>query len=273
MVSSARSEELPFSQGAPRKIPLIPNIFESVKPGSVANGFWAYYEVDSMNANVNPQAHFLRFMAAISGFVRPSGDVLSVGCGYGLNEVLLSFLCPGVDIVGVDILDDLKSDAKIRSMKEISKQVQSDGVAPLLADGGRLPFRDETFDCALAIDSLSHADYNREDRRLEQSQGLLVKEMSRVVRPGGQLAVIDNSAMSPRNVMRKSGSSCHPVNPFYLRSVLRRLGYQQVHIAPYYDLTANTSVSARFMGTVLKRSHALSLLVSPFFMLSGRKKT
>jgi len=272
VVSSARSEELPISQGAPREIPLVPNIFESLEAGSVANGFWAYYEVDSLNANVNPQAHFLRFIAAISGFVRPSGNVLSVGCGYGLNEILLSFLCPGVDIVGVDILDDLKSDAKIRSMKEISRQVQSDGVDPLLADGGRLPFRDKTFDCALAIDSLSHADYNREDRPLGQSQELLVQEMSRVVRKGGQLAVIDNSAMSPRNVMRKSGSTCHPVNPFYLRSVLRRLGYEQVRIAPYYDLTANTSVSARAVGIILKRSHALSLLVSPFFMLSGRKK-
>jgi len=177
-----------------------------------------------------------------------------------------------VEIVGVDILDDVKSDAKIRSMKAITRQIQSANVTPLLADGGRLPFRNEAFDCALAIDSLSHADYNRENCDLEQSQGLLVEEMSRVVRPGGQLAVIDNSAMSPRNVMRKSGSSCHPVNPFYLRSILRRLGFEQVRTEPYYDLTASRNVSARFLGVVLKRSHALSLRLAPFFMLSARKR-
>ncbi len=252
---------------------MVPNIFELVRAGSVANGFWAYYEVDSRNAVVNPQAHLVRFVSAISNFVRPSGSVLSVGCGYGLNEILLSFLCPGAEIVGVDILDDVKSDAKIRSMKEITRQVQSGCVTPILADGGRLPFRDEAFDCALAIDSLSHADYNREDRDLEQSQGLLVEEMSRVVRPGGQLAVIENSAMSPRNVMRKSESTCHPVNPFYMRSVLRRLGYEQVRIAPYYHLTAGSNVSARFAGVILKRSHALGLLLAPFFMLNARKRT
>jgi len=274
MVSPASWEKVRSTPEAPpRKIPMVPKIFELVRVGSVENGFWAYYDVDSRNAAVNPQASLVRLISAISSFVRPTGSVLSLGCGYGLNEIFLSFLCPDVELVGVDILDDVKSDAKIRSMKEIARQVQSDGVTPLLADGGRLPFRDGGFDCALAIDALSHADYNREHLDLEQSQGLLLEEMSRVVRPGGQLAVIENSAMSPRNVMRKSGSTCHPVNPFYLRSALRRLGYKQIRTVPYYDLTASRNMSARFVSVVLKRSNALGLLLAPFFMLSARKRT
>jgi SAM-dependent methyltransferase len=258
---------------SPRNLPEVPKIFELVKVGSVANGFWGYYEVDSWNASVNPQASLVRFISAISSFVRPTGSLLSVGCGYGLNEILLSFLCPDVEVVGVDILDDLKTDAKIRSMKEIARQVQSGRVTPLLADGGRLPFRDETFDCAMAIDSVSHADYDREDCDLEESQELLLEDMSRVVRPGGRLAVIDTNAISPRNVMRKSGSSCHPVNPFFLRSVLRRLGYERVRIAPHYDLTLRRNASARFVGAVLRHSSAFGLLLSPWFMLRAQKGT
>lgn len=267
----AREDALYDRAASTRNVPIVPKIFESVRDGSVAGGFWTYYGVDSRNAAVNAQERLLRFMSDIAGFVRPSGRVLSVGCGYGLDEILLSFLCPELEILGVDILDDLRSDAKIRSMKSIARQVRSDRVTPLLADGGRLPFEDGSFDCVMAIDSLSHADYMREDRDLEQSQGLLLAEMSRVVRAGGQLAVIENSALSPRNVMRKRGTYCHPVNPFYLKSVLRRLGYQDVRTIPYYDLTGKRGPSARFVGAVMRRSNALGTIFAPFFLLRARK--
>ena len=124
----------------------------------------------------------------------------------------------------------------------------------------------------IAIDSLSHADYMREDRNLEASQSLLLAEMSRLVRPGGHLAVVDNSSMSPRNVMRKSGTSCHPVNPFHLGMVLERLGHDDVRILPYYDLTGRIDLRARVANILLKRSHTLGILLAPLFMLSARKR-
>jgi len=250
----------------------IPQIFESLRPGSVSDGFWDYYKVQSENAADNPQEQLVRFVSDIRDFLQPGGTALSVGCGFGIQEILLSFLCPDLKIVGVDILDDKRAETKIRSMKVIADQVRADRVEPLLADGGRLPFREASFDCVIAIDSLSHADYMREDRHLEASQSLLLAEMSRLVRPGGHLAVVDNSSLSPRNVMRKSGTSCHPVNPFYLGMVLERLGHDHVRILPYYDLTGRTDLRARVASILLKRSHTLGILLAPLFMLSARKR-
>ena len=250
----------------------IPQIFESLRPGSVPGGFWDYYKVEAENAASNPQERLIRFVSDIRDFLEPTGRALSVGCGFGVQEILLSFLCPDLEIVGVDILDDKRSEAKIRSTKVVADHVRADRVSPLLADGGRLPFRDGRFDYVIAIDSLSHADYMREDRDLEGSQSLLLAEMSRVVRPGGHLVVVDNSSMSPRNVMRKSGTSCHPVNPFYLRMVLERLGHDDVRILPYYDLTGRTDLRARVANLLLKRSHTLGILLAPLFMLSARKR-
>jgi len=254
---------------APREIP---QIFESLGRRSVSDGFWDYYKVDVENAARNPQERLLRFVSDIRDFLQPTGIALSVGCGFGVQEILLSFLCPDLEIVGVDILDDKRAETKIRSMKVVADHVRADRVSPLLADGGRLPFRDCRFDYVIAIDSLSHADYMRADRDLETSQSLLLSEMSRVVRPWGHLAVVENSSMSPRNVMRKSGTSCHPVNPFYLGTVLERLGHDDVRILPYYDLSGRTDLRARAVNLVLKHSNALGILLAPLFMLSARKR-
>ncbi len=251
----------------------IPQIFESLRPGSVSDGFWDYYKVDVQNATSNPQERLIRFVSDIREFLQPTGRALSVGCGFGVQEILLSFLCPDLKIVGVDILDDKRAETKVRSMKVIADQVRADRVAPLLADGGRLPFREGSFDYVIAIDSMSHADYMREDRDLEASQSLLLAEMSRVVRPGGHLVVVDNSSVSPRNVMRKSGTSCHPVNPFYLGTVLERFGHDDIRILPYYDLGGRTDLRARVANIVLERSNALGILLAPLFMLSARKRT
>ncbi|PYX52663.1 MAG: hypothetical protein DMG76_28750 [Acidobacteria bacterium] len=260
------SPSVPMARG-------IPQIFESLRPGSVSEGFWDYYRLEEENADTNPQERLIRFVSDIRDFLEPTGRALSVGCGFGVQEILLSFLCPDLKIVGVDIKDDKRTEAKIRSMKVIADQVRANRVAPLLADGGLLPFREGSFDYVIAIDSLSHADYMREDRDLEGSQSLLLAEMSRVVRPGGHLVVVDNSSMSPRNVMRKRGTSCHPVNLFYLGMVLKRLGHDDVRIHPYYDLAGRTDLRARVANIVLKRSNALGILIAPLFMLSARKSS
>lgn len=84
--------------------------------------------------------------------------------------------------------------------------------------------------------------------------------------------MVDNSTISARNVIRKSGTSCHPVDPLYLGTVLEHLGHDDVRILPYCDLTGRTDLRARIVNVVLKRSHALTILLAPLFMLSARKR-
>ena len=249
---------------------MIPRIFESVGHGTVADGFWTYFEVDPRSPTVNPQQRLVRLATRVREFLRPDGTLLSIGCGYGVYEILLSFLPSELEIIGVDILDDKRSDAKVRSMRSIAIQLRADRVSPLLADGGQLPFRSGSFDCAMAIDCLSHTDYMRGNLQLHDSQTFLLEEMTRVVRPGGHLAAIENNGMSPRNVMRKHGTTCHPVNPLYLKSVLEKLDCTEVRIAPYYDLNDRKGPSARVVGALLEHSNTVGLLLAPFFMLGAR---
>src|SRR5438309_7148324 len=138
---------------------MTPNIFEAVRGTDVAPQFWEYYHLDVSNISPGDADGLTRFVTDVWSFLAPSGRLLSVGCGYGLNEIVLGFLSPGLHIVGVDILDDKRSNAKIRSMRVIARQVHATLVYPILADGAGLPFRDNSFDCALAVDSLSHPDY------------------------------------------------------------------------------------------------------------------
>lgn len=250
---------------------VIENIFESIRETDVPAGFWEYYQIDIGNILEGSADGLVRFVSDMIPFLSPSGRLLSVGCGYGLNEIVLSFMTPGIEVVGVDILDDKKTDAKIRSMQAVIRRLHAELVTPLLADGGGLPFRDGSFDCVLAIDSISHADYMREKSDLQSSQRLLLMEMSRVVRPGGRLGVVDNSVMSPRNVMLRSGTLCHPVNPFYLKSVLEELDFEEVKISPYLDLTGRIDARARFMRALLTRSRTAAFLLAPLFMLSAKK--
>jgi len=108
----------------------LPQIFQSLTPGSVSVGFWDYYKVDPENAANNPQEQLVRFVSDIRDFLQPSGSALSLGCGFGIQEILLSFLCPDLKIVGVDILDDKRAETKIHSMKVIADQVHAHRVTP-----------------------------------------------------------------------------------------------------------------------------------------------
>ena len=242
-----------------------------LRDGDVSAGFWDYYGVDPGRPRANPQEKYARDIQALLANCAPAGRVLSVGCGYGLNEILLSFLDDGVDVViGVDILDDTNSDAKIRSMNGIVRRVGANRVRSLLADAGRLPFRSGSFDCVVAIDCLSHADYTRSDLDLLENQRVLLEEMARVLQSGGLMSVVENNGMSPRNVMRKHGTTCHPVNPFYLRSVLEQLGFDGCRLVPYYDLADREDVRARVARGVIHRSDSLGLFIAPWFILHGR---
>jgi len=103
--------------------------------------------------------------------VRPGGRVLDVGCGVG--RLLLRLQRRGCETVGVDILrpDLLSARRHLVGKEPAASFVQ--------ADGGRLPFAGASFDFVACTETLEHA----------ADAALMLRELARVLRPGGRLVV------------------------------------------------------------------------------------
>ncbi|PJN23321.1 class I SAM-dependent methyltransferase [Kitasatospora sp. CB02891] len=97
-----------------------------------------------------------------------SGIVLDVGCGNGKFVSRLHTDCPNFQVVGMDISAGILAD--------VEKPV-------LVADAQALPFADDSADAALALHMLYHV----------SDIGATVKELARVLRPGGVLIASTNS--------------------------------------------------------------------------------
>lgn len=94
--------------------------------------------------------------------------ILDVGCGKGPFLRLVQEQFPTADLYGVDISQEL--------LKHVPSGVQTKRASML-----NLPFPDAHFDILLCIEALEHA------IRLDAA----VREMCRVLKPGGQIVIID----------------------------------------------------------------------------------
>jgi len=103
--------------------------------------------------------------------VQPGTRVLDVGCGVG--RLMLRMARRGCRVTGVEFMRaDLRRARRL--LQEAWQQVEL-----IEGDGGRLPFADGSFDFVTCTETLEHvADY-----------GLALRELARVLRPGGNLAV------------------------------------------------------------------------------------
>jgi demethylmenaquinone methyltransferase / 2-methoxy-6-polyprenyl-1,4-benzoquinol methylase len=96
--------------------------------------------------------------------------ILDVGCGTCVLEE--RFQMKGSQFVGVDITGGMIKLAQQKGLKSLSMLG--------LADAEHLPFREESFDAVLSCYVPKYCDVRR-----------LVKELGRVLKPGGRLAVYD----------------------------------------------------------------------------------
>jgi malonyl-CoA O-methyltransferase len=97
--------------------------------------------------------------------------VLDVGCGKGRFARVLAERHPDAEIWGLDISEEM--------LKFVP-----DGIHTRAGTMTALPFEDDSFDAAYATESLEHA----------VEIDVAVKEMCRVVKPGGRLVIIDKNA-------------------------------------------------------------------------------
>jgi SAM-dependent methyltransferase len=191
------------------------------------------------------QRRLRRGFLAFAG-IAPGARVLDVGCGTGVvTRELAARVGPRGGVVGVD-----PSRAFVR---EARRRTRGARVRFRVGDGADLPFRDRTFDAAVAVTVLLHV--ARSDR--------VLAEMCRVVRPGGTVAVLDQDFgtfvldLPDRALTRRvvdGHAERYYANPWSGRSLLRQLraaglagvrGRAFAVVEPRYDEYVRSLLSRR----------------------------
>lgn len=104
--------------------------------------------------------------------------VLELGCGLGGCAADFEERAPHVDLVGLSIVARQVEIARRRNRAHGLNNARY-----MVADFARLPFADEAFHAAFAIESLCHAD--------PATKTALLAGIRRTLKPGGRLAILD----------------------------------------------------------------------------------
>ncbi len=118
-------------------------------------------------------------LSAIQALQLPTGSQgLDVGCGVGLQTLLLAeAIGPAGHVTGLDLSPELLAYAK-----GIAKKVDmSERISFQEGDISKLPFTDDTFDWAWSVDCVGY---------IPIEPLPLVKELARVVKPGGNVSIL-----------------------------------------------------------------------------------
>jgi ubiquinone/menaquinone biosynthesis C-methylase UbiE len=119
--------------------------------------------------------------------VQPADRILEIGFGPGVAIALLANAAPGVRVAGIDVSYEMVEQARARNAAAISA-----GAVDLRhGTVERMPFEDNAFDLALAINSM----------QVWPDLDAGLREIRRVLRPGGRLAL----AFTPRSGQPREG--------------------------------------------------------------------
>jgi ubiquinone/menaquinone biosynthesis C-methylase UbiE len=114
---------------------------------------------------------------------KPQGILVDIGCGPGYLAAQISRRFPGLRVIGVDISDQMLTMAKHNWSSPSYQNLEF-----LVGDAQQLPFVDGAVDFAVSSLSLHHWG-NAE---------IALKEVHRILRPGGQFLLFDLRRDGPR---------------------------------------------------------------------------
>lgn len=148
--------------------------------------------------------------------------VLDFGCGTGLSSAALSDeFGPAAAVTGFDVSPASIETARARHDRP--------GLRFVSGAGQTLPFADATFDLAMAACVFHHIDRHAHAHR--------VRELARVLRPGGVLFMFEHNPMNPLTV--RAVRACpfdegvKLLRPWYAVRLLRTAGFA-VHRPRFY---------------------------------------
>ncbi|MGR8981071.1 MAG: class I SAM-dependent methyltransferase [Gammaproteobacteria bacterium] len=107
----------------------------------------------------------------------PGGRVLDVGCGTGTLALLVKRACPEAAMIGLDV------DPQILQIAQRKAFIAGLDIGLVRGEGFRLPFPDCSFDRVVSTFVFHHL--TAEDKQRAAAEAF------RVLRPGGELAVLD----------------------------------------------------------------------------------
>ncbi len=125
---------------------------------------------ENFPSTIDPRIYHVQLLLDYFGDLNAK-RVLDVGCGKGRFARVLAERYPRASMVGFDL-----AEAMLRHVPA--------GVSACAGSMTALPFPSETFDCVYATESLEHA----------VEIDVAIAEMSRVVRLGGRIVIIDKNA-------------------------------------------------------------------------------
>ena len=107
--------------------------------------------------------------------LRPNTAVLDVGCGTGRFLARMLEANPSIAATGLDLSSGMIEQA------QTNLEAFGNRVCLIRGDSEKLPFGDNAFDAVTCVHSFHHYPH----------QGRVLREMHRVLKPGGQLVIVD----------------------------------------------------------------------------------
>jgi ubiquinone/menaquinone biosynthesis C-methylase UbiE len=179
--------------------------------------------------------------------------ILDIGCGTGVFAERLREVFPTIEVCGMDLVSDMLTKGADRWRQHASH------VVPVQGDSERLPFASGSFDVLTCANSFHHY----------PDQARAVREMYRVLKPGGRLLLIDGYRDAPWGwfiydvCVESVEGNVHHCSRQRFRDLFRQAGFEGI------DQKIHRGAAPFLLNQAFRPVHAVP---TPHFDMSGARQ-